>query len=72
MLRLPYVRVSAWTAGLIMGLGAAFIQAYLKIIPPPAYGICFVCHPKDLLNWVADHLFGTDWETLPCRSIGRS
>ena len=61
MLKLPYIKVSAMQAGLVMGGGAAFIQAYLKIIPPPAYGICFVCHPKDLLNWIADHVFGTNW-----------
>jgi hypothetical protein len=46
---------------MVMGLGAAFIQAYLKIIPPPAYGICMVCHPKDLVNWISDRLFGTAW-----------
>jgi hypothetical protein len=44
-----------------MGLGAALIQAYFEIIPPPAYGICMVCHPKDLLNWISDHLLGTAW-----------
>lgn len=59
--RLPKVKVSAFVAGLVMGGGAAFIQAYLQIIPPPAYGICMVCHPKDLLNWLADHLLGTNW-----------
>jgi hypothetical protein len=57
----PFKKVSAWQAGLLMGGGAAFIQAYLKIIPPPAYGICFVCHPKDLLNWVFDHVLGTNF-----------
>jgi hypothetical protein len=61
MLRLPAIKVSALQAGLVMGLGAALIQAYFQIIPPPAYGICMVCHPKDLLNWVADHLLGTNW-----------
>jgi hypothetical protein len=61
MSKLPKLKVSAFTAGLVMGLGAAFIQAYFKIIPPPAYGICMVCHPKDLLNWLSDHLLGTNW-----------
>jgi hypothetical protein len=61
MFRLPAVKVSAFQAGLVMGLGAALIQAYFQIGPPPAYGICMVCHPKDLLNWVADHLLGTNW-----------
>ncbi len=59
MLKLPHVKVSALVAGLVMGGGAAFIQAYLSIIPPPAYGICMVCHPKDLVNWIVDHVLGT-------------
>lgn len=61
MPKLPKIKVSAFYAGLVMGLGAALVQAYLKIIPPPAYGICMVCHPKDLVNWISDHLFGTNW-----------
>ena len=61
MHRLRKYKTTAFQAGLVMGLGAAFIQAYFEIIPPPAYGICMVCHPKDLLNWVADHLLGTGW-----------
>jgi hypothetical protein len=58
---LPKFKVTAFQAGLWMGLGAALIQAYFKIIPPPAYGICMVCHPKDLINWVSDHLLGTNF-----------
>lgn len=61
MSRLPRFKVTAFWAGLVMGLGAALIQAYFEIIPPPAYGICMVCHPKDLLNWISDHLLGTSW-----------
>jgi len=56
--RLPK-RISPFFAGIVMGGGAALVQAYFKIIPPPAYGICFVCHPKDLFNWLCDHIFGT-------------
>ena len=59
--KLPSIKVTAFWAGLVMGLGAALIQAYFNIIPPPAYGICMVCHPKDLVNWIFDHLFGTTW-----------
>lgn len=57
----PRVRVPAFATGVVMGLGAALVQAYFKVIPPPAYGICMVCHPKDLVNWIADHLLGTHW-----------
>ncbi len=66
--RLPAVKASALQAGFVMGFGAALIQAYFQIIPPPAYGICMVCHPKDLLNWVADHLLGTDWGNVTVSS----
>jgi hypothetical protein len=61
MPKLPKFKVTAFQAGLWMGLGAALVQAYFKIIPPPAYGICMVCHPKDLINFISDHLLGTNW-----------
>ena len=60
-MRLPRIKITAFNTGIVMGLGAALVQAYFKIIPPPAYGICMVCHPKDLLNWLGDHLLGTSW-----------
>lgn len=55
------INVSPLTAGAVLGFGAALIQAYFKVIPPIAYGVCMVCHPKDLVNWVSDHLLNTDW-----------
>ena len=58
------LRVSAFKTGLVMGLGAALIQAYFEIIPPPAYGICMVCHPKDLFNWLFDNILGTSWDQV--------
>ncbi len=44
-----------WTAakvGFLVGLGAAIGQAFFKIIPPPAYGVCIACHVRDLVNWI--------------------
>jgi hypothetical protein len=55
------VKVTPFQAGLVLGLGAALVQAYFKVIPPMANGFCMVCHPKDLFNWVADHLFNLNW-----------
>jgi hypothetical protein len=55
-------KVSPFQAGLVLGLGAALVQAYFKVIPPLAYGVCMVCHPRDLFNWLADHLLGLDWK----------
>jgi len=58
---MPKIKVTPMMAGLVMGAGAALVQAFFEVIPPPAYGICMVCHPKDLFNWVSDHLFGTEF-----------
>jgi hypothetical protein len=60
-LSLPKVNVSPFWAGLTLGVGAALVQAYFKVVPPLAYGVCMVCHPRDLFNWTADHLFKLNW-----------
>lgn len=52
--------------GIIMGLGAALIQAYFKVQPPEAYGISFIGHPNDLFTWLSNKLVGTDW---PIRDV---
>jgi len=56
------VNVSPLQAGLVLGFSAALVQAYFKVIPPVAYGICMVCHPRDLVNWLADHLLKIEWD----------
>ena len=55
------MNITPFRAGVVLGLGAALVQAYFKVIPPLAYGVCMVCHPKDLFNWGADHLFRLNW-----------
>jgi hypothetical protein len=69
------VNVSPLKAGLVLGFGAALVQAYFKVIPPVAYGVCMVCHPKDFVNWIANNVLGTDWpvsvasSTLPLLTV---
>ena len=46
------MRLTAATVGFIIGFGAALGQAFFKIIPPPAYGVCIACHVRDLVNWL--------------------
>jgi hypothetical protein len=41
--------------GVIMGLAAALVQAYLDV-QPEANGISLVGHPADLLNWLTNKL----------------
>jgi hypothetical protein len=55
------INVSPFTAGLVLGFGAALVQSFFKVLPPVAYGVCLVCHPKDLVNWLANAALGTDW-----------
>lgn len=55
------INVTPFKAGVLLGAGAALAQGYFKVIPPLAYGICMVCHPRDLFNWSADRIFNLDW-----------
>ena len=55
------LRVSPLAAGATLGVGAALVQAYFRVIPPVANGFCFVCHPRDLFNWLSNLIFATDW-----------
>ena len=50
--------------GLVMGVVAAAAQAFMHVQPPAAYGICFLGHPRDLVNWAVDHLFNTHWPVI--------
>jgi len=55
------LRVSPLVAGATLGVGAALVQAYFRVIPPVANGFCFVCHPRDLFNWISNSILATDW-----------
>lgn len=50
------MRITALIAGTVFGFLAAVAQAFFKVIPPPAYGICVACHMRDLVNWMATHI----------------
>ncbi len=39
--------------GVIAGFLAVLAQPLFNIQPPQAYGICTVCHARDLLNWLS-------------------
>ena len=47
--------------GIVMGLLAAAAQAFFQVQPPVANGISFLGHPRELLNWIANRLFETNW-----------
>jgi hypothetical protein len=51
------MRVTALITGSVFGLLAAAAQAFFKVTAPPAYGICIACHMRDLVNWIATHIY---------------
>jgi len=59
------VNVSPFTAGIVLGLGAAVVQGFFGVADPEAYGVCFAGHSRDALNWVANHTLGTGWFVEP-------
>ena len=48
--------------GVIAGFLAVFAQPLFRIQPPQAYGICTICHARDLLNWVSKLLLSVKIE----------
>jgi hypothetical protein len=48
--------------GVVAGAIAVLAHPLFKIHPPQAYGICTVCHARDLINWISNLLFSTDFE----------
>ncbi len=49
--------------GIIAGVLAVLAQPLFKIQPPQAYGICTICHGRDLLNWLSGYLFSIRFES---------
>lgn len=58
-------RVTAVGYGVAAALLAVGVQLFFRVQPPPAYGICMACHPRDMVNWLMNHAFGTNWEIAP-------
>jgi len=43
--------------GCVAAFLAVVAQAYYTLGPPAAYGICIVCHGRDLVHWTLNNLF---------------
>lgn len=48
--------------GVTAGVLAVLAQPLFHIQPPQAYGICTVCHARDLINWFSNVLFSIKLE----------
>jgi len=60
-LKLKLGTYQVFFVGVVMGLGAALVQAYFSAQPPEAYGISFIGHPNDLFAWITNRVAGTEW-----------
>ncbi|MFN8455190.1 MAG: cytochrome C [Anaerolineae bacterium] len=58
-------QVSAVGYGVVAALLAVGVQIFFRVQPPPAYGICLACHPRDMVAWLANQAFGANWEIAP-------
>ncbi|AEF96749.1 cytochrome c [Methanotorris igneus] len=63
------MRISPLVAGLIGGFSAALLQAFFKVSPPPAYGICIACHTRDLVNWIVNAISGSTLFVAPVSKV---
>jgi hypothetical protein len=51
----------ALITGLTMGILAAIVQGYFNLQPPAGDGICGISHPANLVNWLTNKVFGTNF-----------
>ena len=51
-------RVTPVMMGAVAAALAVIAQAFLWVVPPPAYGLCIVCHGRDLVVWLTGTLSG--------------
>ena len=51
----------ALITGLMMGILAAAAQGFFDVQPPVGEGVCLVSHPSNLVNWMVNNLFSTNF-----------
>jgi hypothetical protein len=51
----------ALITGLTMGILAAVVQGFFNLQPPAGDGICGISHPANLVNWLTNNVFDTNF-----------
>jgi hypothetical protein len=52
----------ALITGITMGLLAVVVEGYFGLWPPAGDGICAISHPANIVNWLFNNVFGTDFQ----------
>ncbi len=63
-LKLPSLRLApnmALLTGIAMGVLAAIAQGFFNVQPPVGDGVCGISHPANLVNWVSNTVFGSNF-----------
>ncbi|MDO5111709.1 MAG: YeeE/YedE thiosulfate transporter family protein [Clostridia bacterium] len=55
-------KISAMAAGMIIAATSVLAQVLFTFAPPEAYGICLVCHGRDLFAQIGRAIFSTPIE----------
>ena len=50
------VKKSAIFFGLVLAVIVAVMELLFNRIIPQAYGICTICHARDLVSWIVNHI----------------
>lgn len=49
------MRITALMTGCVAAFLAVIIQSHFTLTPPAAYGLCVVCHGRDLVHWLLNN-----------------
>ena len=63
------IRISALTFGIVAAACAVLAQIKFSFQPPPAYGVCMVCHARDLVNTLLNRLDPAWWDQAVVSSV---
>jgi len=66
------MKISGYLAvitGLVMGVLAAVAQGVFDIQPPVGQGVCLVSHPSNLVNWISNNLFHTNFQMFSIQGV---
>jgi hypothetical protein len=63
------LHITGLQAGIVIGLIAVGVGVFFEVRPPEAYGVCMVCHGRDLVNSVANGVTGSRLTVAPASLV---
>jgi len=63
------IKISALTFGVVTAACAVLSQVKFSFSPPPAYGVCMVCHARDMVNTLLNRMEPAWWDQAIVSSV---